>query len=217
MNPSLKISIADGGFNGIYCDLAGLELTQQLMIGQPVWKIPDMNRELVEGAVHPDRIAALVEEKGEAWERYDRTVGKCRSFLQYQYIDSREAGENPASPVPVHRRIIRTLEKPLLFDQAGALATSSTREAPPPTPMATDPVARQSNGSILWPQYLWRSLHVRPESVPAMTGNGTADGCPRTRPVDDESPIPLCPARVRSIGTTPPAASDPTPRPARSL
>ena len=70
---------ADGGFNGIYCDLAGLELTRQLIIGQPVWQIPDMNRELVEGAAHPDRIAALVEEKGEAWERYDRTVGGARA------------------------------------------------------------------------------------------------------------------------------------------
>ena len=70
---------ADGGFNGIYCDLAGLELTRQLIIGQPVWQIPDMNRELVEGAAHPGRIAALVEEKGEAWERYDRTVGGARA------------------------------------------------------------------------------------------------------------------------------------------
>ena len=54
-----------------------------------------------------------------AWE-------KCRSFLQDQY-DSREAGENPASPVPVHRRVIRTLENPLLFDHDGAVAPSSIR------------------------------------------------------------------------------------------
>ena len=34
-----------------------------------------MNRELVEGATYPDRIAALIAEKGEAWELYDRTYG----------------------------------------------------------------------------------------------------------------------------------------------
>ena len=104
-----------------------------------------------------------------AWEKY-------RSFLQDQYIDAREAGENPASSVPVHRRIIRTLEKPLLFDQAGALATSSTRDLlrerygetldvviPPPKNAVTrpqsarDPTVRdrhiaqiRSNGRMAW-------------------------------------------------------------------
>jgi len=63
------------GFNGIYRDLAGLELTRRLIGAHPVWRIPEMNRILVEGATHPDKIAALVEEKGEDWARYDRTVG----------------------------------------------------------------------------------------------------------------------------------------------
>lgn len=65
----------DGGFNGIYCGLAGLELTRRLIIDNPVWRIPEMNRSLVEGATHPDCIAKLIEEKGETWERYDRLHG----------------------------------------------------------------------------------------------------------------------------------------------
>ena len=69
----------DGGFNGIYCDLAGLELTRRLILETPVWRIPEMNRRLVEGATHPDCTAALIAEKGEAWERYDRLNGGARA------------------------------------------------------------------------------------------------------------------------------------------
>lgn len=34
-----------------------------------------MNRELVEGATHPDRLSALIAEKGADWECYDRDFG----------------------------------------------------------------------------------------------------------------------------------------------
>ena len=65
----------DGGFNGIYCDLANLELTRRLIEQRETWRIPEMNRELVENATHPDRLAALIVEKGSDWERYDRDFG----------------------------------------------------------------------------------------------------------------------------------------------
>ena len=63
------------GFHGIYRDLAGLELTWRLIIEHPEFRIPEMNRALVEGATHPERIDALIVEKGEAWGRYERKVG----------------------------------------------------------------------------------------------------------------------------------------------
>ena len=65
----------DGGFQGIYRDVAGLELTRRLIEEEPFWHIPEMNRHLVEGATHPERIAALIEEKGEAWRTYDVKLG----------------------------------------------------------------------------------------------------------------------------------------------
>ena len=64
-----------GGFNGIYLDLAGLELTRRLIVNRPIWRIPEMNRELVEGATHRDPVNALLDQKGEEWGRYDRKVG----------------------------------------------------------------------------------------------------------------------------------------------
>ena len=61
------------GRHSIYGDLAGLELTWRLLKRTP-WVIPEMNRELVESATHPECIAALLEEKGERWKRYDSEV-----------------------------------------------------------------------------------------------------------------------------------------------
>ena len=62
------------GFNGIYTDLAAVELTRRQILLHPVWHIPAMNRALVEAATHPDPQAALIAEKGGAWETYDRTL-----------------------------------------------------------------------------------------------------------------------------------------------
>ena len=68
-----------GGQGGIYQDLAVLELTRRLVAEHDVWEIPTMNRALVEGATHPDRISAVIEEKGEDWARYDRRIGGARA------------------------------------------------------------------------------------------------------------------------------------------
>lgn len=64
-----------GGQGGIYQDLAVLELTHRLIGEHAVWQIPAMNRTLVEGATHPERVAAVIKEMGETWENYDRSVG----------------------------------------------------------------------------------------------------------------------------------------------
>ena len=63
------------GPGGIYRDLAVLELTRRLIDEQEVWEIPAMNRALVEGATHPERVDAVVAELGDAWEHYNRSVG----------------------------------------------------------------------------------------------------------------------------------------------
>ena len=63
------------GVHGIYRDLAGIELTRRTIMNEREWRIPQMNRTLVEGATHPERIDALLEEKGEDWARYERKVG----------------------------------------------------------------------------------------------------------------------------------------------
>ena len=60
--------------NGIYPDVSGLELTRRLIEAHPEWILPAMNRFLVEGATHPERIDALHAELGEDWSAYWNTV-----------------------------------------------------------------------------------------------------------------------------------------------
>lgn len=62
------------GFNGIYLDVPGLELTRRLIETDPEWVIPDMNRFLVESATHPDRIESLNLELGKDWANYTDTI-----------------------------------------------------------------------------------------------------------------------------------------------
>lgn len=58
----------DGG--GVYRNLHACELTRRLVLDHPSWKIPEMNRLLVESATHPERIEALNVELGPLWQTY---------------------------------------------------------------------------------------------------------------------------------------------------
>lgn len=49
---------------GIYRDLRILELTRRLVTRHPLWRIPEMNRMLVEEGTHPDRRRAIEREAG---------------------------------------------------------------------------------------------------------------------------------------------------------
>ena len=62
----------NGTLSGIYVDLAGLEATHRLIKQKPEWRIPAMNRELVEAATHPDALARIADEM--LWQAYQRRV-----------------------------------------------------------------------------------------------------------------------------------------------
>lgn len=65
----------DGGaLAGVYRDVCVLELTQNLVAQHAEWRIPAMNRMLVESATHPEKIQALVTERGADWKRYNDEV-----------------------------------------------------------------------------------------------------------------------------------------------
>lgn len=63
---------------GIYRDLRVLELTRRLVVTRPQWTIPGSNRELVEEATHPERLAALEDELGGRWlDQANETIGRA--------------------------------------------------------------------------------------------------------------------------------------------
>ena len=64
----------DGTLQGVYRDLAILELTRRLIATHPTWAIPAMNRFLVEAATHGAAIERLHAELGPAWRKYHQDV-----------------------------------------------------------------------------------------------------------------------------------------------
>ena len=109
----------EGGFNGIYQDLAGLELTRQLIEEYSVWQIPEINRRLVEGATHPNRIARLIAEKGGDWERYDRINGGARAaermVAKYNVLDRLTRFEDLRFPSSDERIMTRLGEEGVIL------------------------------------------------------------------------------------------------------
>ncbi len=65
----------EGHFEGIYRDLVGLELTQGLIAATGEWRIPEMNRALVEGATHPELVERVLVTKVDQWQRYHQQLG----------------------------------------------------------------------------------------------------------------------------------------------
>lgn len=66
--------LENGVPQGIYRDLSILELTKRLIESHPVWRIPEMNRFLVESATHYERVEALHSEMGHEWQEYWNSI-----------------------------------------------------------------------------------------------------------------------------------------------
>ncbi len=54
----------------VYGSLSILEATRRLIGEHPEWRIPEMNRLLVERATHPNALNAITEEMGDAWKEH---------------------------------------------------------------------------------------------------------------------------------------------------
>ena len=59
-----------GPHGGVYGSLSILEATRRLIDEHPEWRIPEMNRLLVERATHPEALNAITEEMGEDWKEH---------------------------------------------------------------------------------------------------------------------------------------------------
>jgi len=59
-----------GEHGGVYVDLRILEATRRLIDEYPQWRIPEMNRDLVERATHPAALEAIAQEMGEQWQEH---------------------------------------------------------------------------------------------------------------------------------------------------
>jgi CRISPR-associated endonuclease/helicase Cas3 len=59
------------GYGSVYHDVGMIELTRRLLIASPVLHLPDDNRRLVEGATHPEALAALTDPR---WQTHRQEI-----------------------------------------------------------------------------------------------------------------------------------------------
>lgn len=78
------------GLGSVYKNLPALAATLRLIGNGTVWRIPGMNRELVEAATHPERLEALVDELAAADPRWRDVLAR---------IQGRESAETQAAEV----------------------------------------------------------------------------------------------------------------------
>ncbi|MFW6189817.1 MAG: CRISPR-associated helicase Cas3' [Planctomycetota bacterium] len=67
------------GIGPVYEDLRMLEATWRLIEGHPTWRIPSINRLLVESATHPEPLAQIVRSLGGRWPEHQSQVLGLRS------------------------------------------------------------------------------------------------------------------------------------------
>ncbi|MHC0053656.1 CRISPR-associated helicase Cas3' [Actibacterium sp. D379-3] len=73
---------ADGPrLSGVYVDMPGIAATLEQIAAHPVWRIPAMNRTLVEAATHPEALDRIAEARG--WQDYRaRVTGKVLAEMK---------------------------------------------------------------------------------------------------------------------------------------
>ena len=72
LSPLLSKSV--NGLGTVYKDLRILEATRRLIHENPEWRIPEMNRRLVERATHPTALEAITAELGDDWRVHANNV-----------------------------------------------------------------------------------------------------------------------------------------------
>ena len=72
LSPLLSRSV--NGLGTVYKDLRILEATRRLIHENPEWRIPEMNRSLVENATHPTALEAITAALGDDWRVHANNV-----------------------------------------------------------------------------------------------------------------------------------------------
>ena len=127
----------------VYEDLRILEATRRLILRYPEWRIPEMNRELVERTTHPEALEAITEEMGDAWRIHaTRMTGEtlaenltARSALVH--YDKSFFGED-------NRDVLFGSEEERIRTRLGDEGVEVELDPPAPSPFGGEPIARLS-------------------------------------------------------------------------
>ena len=129
-----------GEHGGVYVDLRILEATRRLIDEYPQWRIPEMNRLLVEGATHPAALDDITQEMGKEWQEHairvkgERIADVMAGGSAVIQFDKAFFADNGAVVFPGNEESIRTR----LGDERVEIAF----DPPPASPLGGPAVAR---------------------------------------------------------------------------
>ena len=161
------LSRGDNGLGAfVYEDLRALEATRRLIAAHPTWRIPAMNRLLVEHATHPTALEAIVQELGGDWPVHANKI-----------MGGNLAEGLTAATVIIQRgKSFFTDNHDVLFDSAEERIRTRLGdegldvELAPPPPSPFDPNGRIDRIAV---PVRWLARAEADESVaPDMTGDG---------------------------------------------
>ncbi|MCB1817224.1 MAG: CRISPR-associated helicase Cas3' [Gammaproteobacteria bacterium] len=147
---------SDGG--GVYPDLRIIEATRRLIDALTLIQIPAVNRRLVEGATHPDRLAIIEADMGEAWRRHGAQIagdsGANRTIANLHILEIDEPfAEKPNQEFPTGEKVGTRL---------GTADRLVTFESPPAGPFGA-PIKRLPIRAHLLPEGL--PMEAEPEHI----------------------------------------------------
>ena len=125
----------------VYEDLRILEATRRLILHYPEWRIPEMNRELVERATHPHALEAITGEMGDAWQVHaNRMTGEtlaenltARSALVH--YDKSFFGDD-------NREVVFGSDEERIRTRLGDEGIEVALDPPAPSPFGTEAITR---------------------------------------------------------------------------
>lgn len=109
-NPENGLGAKDWGegLSGVYVDVPGLAATLEQIKARPVWRIPEMNRALVEAATHPEALDRVAQEHG--WQDYrQRVSGKFLAEMRAAGIVTLDRDAPLPDSFPTDERIATRL------------------------------------------------------------------------------------------------------------
>ena len=124
----------------VYADLRVLEATRRLMGQYTEWRIPQMNRLLVEKATHPDVLAAIVAELGDAWREHANNV--LGGQLAEGLTAANAIVRRDKSFFSDNREVLFGSDEERIRTRLGDEGVEVEFDPPPPSPFDGQPVRR---------------------------------------------------------------------------
>lgn len=125
----------------VYEDLRVLEATRRLILHYPEWRIPEMNRELVERTTHPDALKAITDELGDAWQDHEKQItgeGLAKKLTaQYALVhyDKSFFGED-------NREVVFGSDEERIRTRLGDEGVEVELDPPAPSPFGAEAIAQ---------------------------------------------------------------------------